>query len=328
MRSSSRRRFVGFGIGGLASLSLPAFAQSPPRPLVGFLGAESEAGYARQVEAFRAGMRNAGYLEGKNVTIEYRWAEARYERLPELAAELVRLKPDVIVTHGSPGTNAAKKATSTIPIVMAASGDAVAMGFARNLARPGGNITGSTFIVLEIGPKRLDLLKAALPAVSRVAYIYNPENPSTPQILAAIDAGARSLNLKLDLVPVQTFEEIERGFETVVRQRTTVMMVPEYSLFIAQAKRVAGLATKHRIATVGFSEFADAGGLIGYGINTPALFRRAADYVDRILKGAKPGDLPIERASTFELVVNRITAKTLGLALPQAILLRADRVIE
>lgn len=308
--------------------ALPLSARAQNMPLVAFLGVESEHGYERQIEAFRAGLRDAGYLEAKNIAVEYRWAEGRYDRLQQLADELVRLKPAVIVTHGSPGTTAAKKATGTIPIVIAAAGDAVAMGFVKDLARPEGNITGSTFIILEVGPKRLQLLKEAVPGASRVGYFFNPDNPITAPTLETIEKGAKSLKITLDSYAIRTLAELEAAIRAAATKKVSAVLIGEYSMFVANGRRIAELALQLKVPAVGYGEFADAGGLIGYGIDTPAMFRRAAFFVDKILRGAQPRDLPVERASRFEVVVNRNTARKLGITLPQSVMVRADRVIE
>ena len=309
-----RRRFLAMTLALFAPLAVQA--QPAKSALIGFLGAESAAGYRPNVEALREGLRDMGYVEGKNVAIEFRWAEGKYARLPELAEQLVRLKVDVIVTHGAPGTGAAKRATMTIPIVMASAGDAVATGLVASLARPGGNITGSTFFALEIGGKRLDLLKEAIPRLSRVAWLFVADNPITPQVRAKIEADARSLNVALEQFAVREPNEFESVFSAIGKKHVDALLVPEYSLFRAHARTIAGLAAQHRLPTMGFIEIAEAGGMLGYGIDDRAMYRRAAVFVDRILKGAKPGDLPIERAATFQLLVNRKTVKNLGIALP------------
>jgi putative ABC transport system substrate-binding protein len=318
----------------LAVLARPAVSIAQGRiARIGFLGAESAAGYSPNVEALRAGLRELGHIEGMNLAIEFRWADGQYGRLQQLAGELVRMNVDVIVTHGAPGTGAAKRATSTVPIVMASAGDAVATGLVANLARPEANVTGSTFFAPEVGAKRLDLLKEAMPGLKRVAYLSVPGNPITPQVNAMIESAARALEihaLEIQLVWLTARDKQELGtaVSAASKQNAEAIMVPEYSLFRASAGFLAELAAAERLPAIGFREFADAGGFIGYGPDDQALYRRAAVFVDKLLKGAKPGELPIERASTFDLIVNRAIAKKLGIVPPPAFLLRANRVIE
>jgi len=321
-----RRTFIGAGVAA-AAVSLAAWAQRRSAR-IGFLGAESAAGYHPNVEALRAGLRELGYVEGKNLAIEFRWAEGQYGKLQQLAGELVRANVDVMVTHGAPGTGAAKRATSTVPIVMASAGDAVATGLVANLARPEANVTGSTFFAPEVGAKRLDLLKEAMPGLKRVAYLSVLGNPITPQINAMIESAARALDIQVVWFTVRDRNELGAAVSAAAKQSAEAIMVPEYSLFRASAAALADAAASERLPAIGFREFADAGGLIGYGPDDRALYRRAAAFVDKLLKGAKPGELPVERASTFELIVNRAVAKKLGTVLPPAFLLRADRVIE
>ena len=325
-----RKLLIAVGAGALAA-PLVSFAQQQPGKVyrVGILHAASDSSYAsQQVEALRAGLRDLGYVEGKNIVIEYRWAEGKYDRLPELAAELVRLKVDVLVTHGTPGTRAAKQTTTTTPIVSASSGDAVATGLVASLARPGGNITGSTFFVPELMAKRLELLKEAMPRTRRVAALVNRDDPSTVPVFKAMEITARSLKIELQKFEVRGPNEFDSAFSAMAKSRVDGVVVQEDSMLTTNARSIADLAAKQRISSAGFPAFAEAGGLIGYGVNTVELFRRAAYFVDKILKGAKPGDIPVERPTKFELVINMKTAKALGIKLPTAILLRPDRVIE
>jgi len=313
----------------LLALSFPAGAQQSGKiPRIGFLGAASASGYAPQLEAFRRGLRDLGYVEGKNIILEYRWAEGTYDRLPVLAAELVRLKPDLVLTHGTAGTRAAKQATTTIPIVMAVSGDAVATGLVASLAHPGGNITGSSFFNPELAAKRLELLKEVVPALTRVAVLMNPGNPVNEVSLQAMERTARSLGLELQQVNVGGPEEFNAAFSTIVKGRAGALSVFDDAMLIAQARRVADLAAKNRLPTIGFNELAEAGGLMSYGVNFPDLWRRAATYVDKILKGAKPADLPVEQPTKFEFIINLKIAKQIGLTIPQSVLYRADKVIK
>ena len=280
------------------------------------------------VEALRAGLRDLGYVEGKNIVIEYRWVEGKYERLPDLAAELVRLKVDIIVAQATQGTLAAKRATTTIPIVTPLSGDPVATGLVASLARPGGNVTGSTFFQPELAAKRLELLRDALPRTRRVAVLLNPDQSSHPLIFQAMELTAKSLKLELHQFGVRGPDEFESAFAAMAKRRVDAVAIIEDPSTIANAKAVADLAARKRLPSIGHVELAEAGGLMAYGVNIPEMWRRAAVFVDKILKGAKPADLPIERATKFELIVNMKTAKALGIKIPQSILVRADKVIE
>jgi len=323
-----RKLLIALGAGALGA-PFASFAQQQVKVRrIGFLGAISASGYASQMEGFRSGLRDFGYVEGKNLVVEYRWAEGQYERLPELVAELIRSKVEVIVTHGTPGTRAAKQATTTIPIVMATVADPVATGIVVSFARPGGNITGSTFSSPELNAKRLDLLKEVMPQITQAAIILNPNNPLIATHIKETGIVAKALKVGLQRFEVRGPDEFEATISSVAKARINAVVVSEDPVLIANVARIAVLATKQRLATAGNREFADAGGLIGYGVNFPAIFRRAAYFVDRILKGARPGDIPVEQATRFELIVNQKTARALGIKIPQSILVRADRVIE
>jgi len=325
----TRRRVV-IGLGATAFAPLASFAQQQVSKVyrIGFLGAGSASGWAPQVDALREGLRDLGYVEGRNIVIEYRWAEGRYERLPELAAELVRLKVDVLVTYGTPGIRAAKQATTTIPIVMATSGDAVATGLVASLARPGGNITGSTFFDPELSAKRLELLKAAMPQTTRVAILLNPANPQTGVSLQSMEGTSKSLKLVLQRFDVQSPNEFEAAFSAMAKNNVDAVWIQQDPVFVENAKAVASLAEKQRLPAIGFAGFAEAGGLIEYGVNFPKLFRRSAHFVDKILKGAKPQNIPVERPTGFDLAINLKTAKALGIKIPNSILQQATKVIE
>ena len=326
--STRRRLLLAIGAGALA-VPLGLFAQQPVKVYrIGFLGAESASTWASQVDALRAGLRDLGYVEGKNIVIEFRWAEGKYERLPDLAAELVRLKVDVLVTHGTPGTLAAKQATTTIPIVMATSGDAVATGLVAGLARPGGNITGSTVFGAELLAKRLELLKEAFPRTRQVAALLNPVNAVQGLSFQAAEITARSLKVELRKFEVRRPDEFDGAFAAMVKKHVDAVAITQDSMLVSNAGAIAELATNKRIPSVGYPAFAEAGGLIGYGVNIPEMYRRAAYFVDRILKGAKPSNLPVDRPTRFEMVINMKTAKALGIKIPNSILVRADRVIE
>jgi putative ABC transport system substrate-binding protein len=280
-------------------------------------------------EAFRQGLHELGYVEGQNIAIEYRSAEGKDERLPGLAAELVRLKVDVIVAASPPATEAAKGATSTIPIVFAVSGDPVAAGLVASLARPGGNITGLATISGDVLGKQLELLKGVAPKVSRVAVLQNPSNPGHALMLPQAEGAARALGVQLQVLKARTPSEIEAAFAAMSSQRAGGVLVLRDALFRAQRAQIVALAAKRRLPAVyGLREEAEAGGLMAYGASVPHMFRRAATYVDKILKGAKPADLPVEQPTKFELVINLKTAKALGLTIPSSLLGQADQVIQ
>ena len=329
-RLNTRRRIVlALGAGALAA-PLASFAQQQAAKIarIGFLGTASASGWASRVEALRAGLRDLGYVEGKNIVIEFRWAKEKYDQLPDLAAELVRLKVDVLVTGGTPGTLAAKRATTTIPIVMAVSGDAVASGLVASLARPGGNITGSTFFVQELYAKRLELLKEAVPRITQVAVLLNPDNPASLTNIKQMEIAAKSMKVELQRFEVRGPNEFEGAFSAMAKRRVDAVEITDDPMLIVNARAIADLAAKKRLPSIGFKEYAEAGGLKAYGVNLLDMWRRAAYFVDRILKGTKPGDLPVEQPTKFELVINMKTAKALGIKLPPSILVRADRVIE
>jgi len=316
--------------GGLVLASLTAEGQPAGVPRVGYLGNSSPSLEVDLLDAFRQGLREFGYTEGQNIIIEYRWAEGKYDRFPDLLADLVRLKVDAIVTAGTPGALAAKRATKTIPIVMAVAGDAVGTELVDSLAHPGGNITGSTTIVQELEGKRLELLKEIVPRLSRVAMLSNPANPLNPIILKQTQLAARALRLRLEpIVEVKGVSELERAFATISKVRPDALIMIADRFLLAERTRIVEFAEKRRLPTMyPYSEMVKDGGLMSYSPSYPDLFRRAAKYIDKILKGAKPGDLPVEQPTTFELVINLKTAKALGLTIPQSLLLRADQVIE
>jgi putative tryptophan/tyrosine transport system substrate-binding protein len=324
-----RRQFITLLGGAAVAWPLAARAQQPGKMArIGFLGSATAAGSAKSVEAFRAGLRDFGHVESRNIVIEFRWAEGKYDRLNDLVAELIRLNVDVIVTHGTPGTRTAKQATTTIPIVMAISGDAIATGIVTSLARPEANLTGSTFFLPELNAKRLELLKEACPQVARVAALSNPNNPVSKPIIPAMQAAATPLKLEIDAAKAQGPSEYDSAFAAMAKSRVDAVVVTEDGEFAASFGAIAALSAANRLASIGSPEYAQAGGLIGYGVNLPGLYRRAAYFIDRVLKGAKPADLPIEQPTKFELVVNLKTAKALGLDVPTTVLARADEVIE
>jgi putative ABC transport system substrate-binding protein len=314
---------------GIVLAVIPFAAQGQKLTRIGWLGLGAASGLGSlqsQVEAVRAGLRDLGYEEGKNIIIEYRWAEGRYDRLPGLAADLVRLGVDLIVTQGTPGTQAAKQATTTIPIVMAVSGDAIATGLIASLKEPGGNVTGSTFFNPELCAKRLEILKEALPSITRVALLLNPENRITGPNLQAMGITANALNLTLARFDVRTQEEFKRAFSAM--SGFDAVAIIDDPMLIANIRELASLANQHRLPSIGFLDFAPVGGLIAYGADFDQIHRRAGYFVDRIIKGQKPSDIPVERATRFKFIINLKTANALGLTVPPTLLARADEVIE
>jgi ABC-type uncharacterized transport system substrate-binding protein len=307
-----------------------AGAQSPSKvPRVGFLEGGVAAAGTPFLEAFRQGLREHGWIEGQNIVLEVRSAEGKYERLPELVAELLRLKVDVLATSSTPASLAAKQATTTVPIVIGRVADPVGSGLVATLARPGGNITGWTHQARELRAKYLDLLKEAIPGATRVGVLWNPANPIHKPSLASIEAAAQALKVELHLMAVQDPKELESTFAVLTQKRADALTVFPDGMFLTQAQQIITLAARNRIpAMYGITEFVKAGGLMGYGVNLPDMYRRGASFVDRILKGARPADLPVEQPTTFELVINLKTAKALGLTLPPAVLARADEIIQ
>jgi putative ABC transport system substrate-binding protein len=323
----ARRDFVlTLGAGLLAPLA--AFAQQGRVFRVGFLSSESPAAWAPRVEAFRAGLHELGYVEGKNIAIDFRWANGDYDRVPQLAGELVAQKVDVLVAGAAVAARAAKQATTTIPIVIVAVGDAVEFGFVSSLARPGGNLTGSSFFSIELAAKRVAVIKDAFPRIKRVGALSNPDTPGNASVVRGMDAAARSLKLALLAFEVRQVADFRAAFSAMAKGRIEALAIPNQAMLNVNAERIANLAAEHRLASIGGAEFADVGCLLGYGASLVDLYRRAATYVDKILRGARPSDLPIEQPTKFELVINMKTAKALGLALPPSVLVRADRVIE
>ena len=310
----------------LASANLAAAQQPKTVPRIGFLSAASPA--TSRAEAFRQGLRELGYVEGKNIVIEWRFAEGKADRLPGLAAELVRLKVDVIVTSGPAPTRAAKEATSTIPIVMAQDPDPVGTGFVASLARPGGNITGLSNLRPELSGKRLELLREVVPRLTRVAVLYNPGNPVSGPELKETELAARALGVQLQYLNVLSPKDIETVFRAASKGRADAVLVLASPFLLSHRTQIADLAAKSRLPAIYYStEFVEDGGLMSYGVSFTDLYRRAATYVDKILKGAKPADLPVEQPTKFEFIVNLKAAKQIGLTIPPNVLARADKVI-
>jgi len=325
-----RREFITL-LGGAAVWPLAARAQQMGKvPRIGYLGSSSPSLEPHFVEAFRQKLRELGHIEGENIAIEYRWAEGQDRRLPELAAELVRLQPNVIVTAGTPGALAAMQATKTIPIVMASSGDPVGAGLVTSLARPGGHVTGFTIVGPQIEGKRLDLLKEAVPELSRVAVLWNPSNPALVSYFDTIENAGRTLRISLDPVAeVRRADELDNAFFAIASARPRALLVVADRFLLAHRKRIVEFAVAKRLPGMfPYREYVEAGGLMSYAPSNIELFRGAATYVDKILKGAKPGDLPVQEPTKLELIVNLKTSKAIGLTVPESFLLRADELIE
>jgi len=316
---------------GAAATAWPfaARAQQKATPVIGYLG-NSTPGSAPMIgAALRQGLSETGYVEGQNLTIEYRWAEGRYDRLPALAADLVGRKVDVIVVGGDPAVHAAKNATSTIPIVFVFGDDAVRRGLVASLARPGGNLTGVSFFVIELNPKRLELLSELVPQARVIALLVNPTRPATESLIRDLQEAARPNGAQFHILKASTESEIDAAFAALVQRQADALVVFPDPFFISRRQQIVALAARHAIPAIyDFREYATAGGLISYGASTTAIFRQIGIYVGKILKGAKPADLPVVRPTAFELVINLKTAKALGLTIPQSILSRADEVIE
>jgi len=295
---------------------------------IGFLGIAFASGYVKELDWIRGGLRKLGYVEGANIAIDYRWAEGSPEKLKAFAKEFVALKVDAILTHANTGAIAAARETSAIPIVMADGADPVASGLAASIARPGGNVTGSfSFIPEEIG-KRLQLLKEVLPRMKRIAFLASPLDAVIISKRNALAAAAASMKLEVQEFAVREGADLPEAFNAMDKARVDGAVINNEPLLNSHAGTIAGLAAVKRLPSVGYASYADAGGLIAYGANRPALYGRAGYFLDRIFKGAKPGDIPFERAARFDLIVNLKTAKSIGTAIPQSFLLRADRVIE
>ena len=323
-----RRKFITL-LGSAAIWPLAASAQQNANiTRIGFLGPASASSWADRLEAFRVGLRGLGYAEGQNIVIVSRWADEKYNRLPGLAAELVNLKVNVIVTYGTPGTLAAMRATKTIPIVMAYSGDALSAGLVTSLARPGGNVTGSTYFLSELMAKRLERLKAAMPHITKAAVLVNPNNPLFGTTLKALEIAAKSLNVDLQQFKVSGPSEFEAAFLALAKERVEAVVIQEDAVFVSNMSTIVDLASKHRLPLAGFNELAEAGGLIGYGVDFLAMCRRAAVFVGAILKGDQPANIPVEQATKFAFVINLKTAKRLNLEIPRGLVLAANEVIE
>jgi putative ABC transport system substrate-binding protein len=326
----NRRAFLAGLSGSLLAAPLAAEGQAAGKVWrIGFLSVQTSSVFQRQLNAFRQKLRDLGYVEGQTLVIEYRWAEGRYERLPAMARELVQLKVDLILTpDGTPPTLAAKAATRTIPIVFFA-GDAVESGLVASLARPGGNLTGVSGLTAGLDAKRLEILKEAVPSATRVAILWNPENLTGVPQRNRIALAAETLGVQPRILEARSPSEIDNAFAVAVRQQSNGILVLADPMFTSQRKRITGLAVRARLPLAAyFRSFVEAGALVSYGLDTIEIFRRLAVYADKILKGAKPADLPVEEPTKYELVINLKTAKALGLTIPPSVLGRADEVIQ
>jgi ABC-type uncharacterized transport system substrate-binding protein len=324
-----RREFITLLGGAAAAWPLAARAQQPGKvPTIGYLGSSTLSAMSQWTASFVQRLRELGWVEGRNVAIEYRWAEGRAERAAEIAAEFVRLKVDVIVTYGTPPTLAAKQATSAIPIVFALAGDPVGTGLVASLARPGGNVTGLSIQSTDSAAKKLELLREVVPGMRRLAILGNVGNPFTVLEIEEVQAAARTLGLEVHTPEIRRAQDIAPAFETL-RGRTDAIYVSTDPLVLTNLTRINTLALGSRLPTIYSSrDYVEAGGLVSYGPNYPDLWRRAAEFVDKILRGAKPGDIPVEQPTKFDFVINLTTAKVLGLEIPPTLLARADEVIE
>jgi putative ABC transport system substrate-binding protein len=321
-----RRAFI---VGGVAALATPLVAQAQRAGKVHRIGLIGlDASEAPGHMALRQGLRDLGYEEGKNLIIEYRPADGRYDRLPALTAELVRLKVDLIVTNGTPGARAAKQATTTIPVVVAIIGDAVAAGIVASLARPGGNITGSQFHFPDLMAKRIELLRDAMPALARIGVMFNVANQAFSPALKAMNARAQLLKVELQPVEIRSAQDFSGALSALAQRRSEALIVADDSMLRTYGRTIAEHAAARRLPSIGDREYVYDGGLLAYAVNRRQVWRRAAVFVDKILKGANAADLPFEQIDRIELVVNLRTAKALGLTIPPSLLARADQVIE
>jgi putative tryptophan/tyrosine transport system substrate-binding protein len=325
-----RRDFITGIAGSTVAWPLAARAQQPAMPVIGFVSSQSPEAFREQLRGLRQGLKDTGYVEGENVAIEYRWAENQMDRLPELAAELVRRRVAVISTGSDAAALVAQAATATIPIVFSFSQDPVRLGLVASLARPGGNLTGINFLNAELAAKRLEFLRELVPAAARVAVLVNPTNaPAAETTLRDVEAAARAMGLQIQVLNASTSREIAAAFATFGRERPDALFVGGDAFFISRRVQLATLASRHAIpATYPMRDFVEVGGLMSYGSNLTDAYRQVGVYAGRILKGAKPADLPVVQASKFELVINAETARILGLTVPPTLLATADEVIE
>jgi putative ABC transport system substrate-binding protein len=322
-----RRKFLA-ALGGAAAWPLAARAQQPAMPVIGFLHPSSPETY--RLRAFRQGLKDAGLVEGENVTIEYRWADNQIDRLPALAAELVQRRVPVIVTAGPPAVSAAKAATTTIPVVFLVGEDPVKLGLVTSLGRPGGNLTGVNFLAVEIAAKRLELLRELVPGAARIAVLVNPANVSVSETVSRdVSQAARALGLQIKVINADTIRAIDAAFAMLANERADALFLANDPFFIDRRVQLAQLAAHHSLPAIGQDRlYAEVGGLISYGANLGDAYRQVGVYTGRIINGAKPADLPVVQSAKFELVINASTARMLGIAVPQTLLVAADEVIE
>jgi putative ABC transport system substrate-binding protein len=314
---------------GLLAPLLAAAQQVKTAPRIGFLSPATASQRRAELDAFWQGMRGLGYVEGQNLVVEYRWAEGRFDRLPKLADELVHLGVSVIVAHTTPGALAAKQAAGTIPVVMTNAGDPVGSHLVASLAKPGGNVTGLSMLNIDLGGKRVELLREVVPGLSRIFVLWNPDNHGNVLIMKNTEIAARVLGVQLHSFEVRRLEDLEHAFVAITGGHGSALMVIEDPITLDHRNRVADFAARNRLPAVyGLAAYVKAGGLLSYGIHLEDLFRRSAYYVDKILKGAKPADLPVEQPTKFELVISVKTAKALGLTIPPSMLGRADELIQ
>ena len=330
MLDVKRREFITLLGGAVAAWPLAARAQQAAMPVIGYLESRSPDGMTDRLRAFRQGLKDTGYVEGENVRIEYRWAENQVDRLPMLAAELVRQRVNVIATTGGPEVAlAAKAATMTIPIVFGVTEDPVPFGLVASHSRPGGNATGVNFLDAELGSKQLGLLRELIPAAARIGLLVNPKSPTPERAMTDVTAAASAMGLQVDVVQASDSREIESVFGTLVHNKADALLVGPDAFFVSRRLQLAILAARHALPAVyNVREYPEAGGLMSYGTNVRDAYRQIGVYVGRILKGAKPADLPVMQSSKFELVINLPTARALGIHVPPTLLARADEVIE
>jgi putative ABC transport system substrate-binding protein len=323
-----RRDFIA-GLGSAVAWPVAARAQQPTMPVIGYLSAQSADDDYNNVAPFLQALKETGYAEGQNIAIEYRWAENRYDRLPALAADLVRHRVAVLVSRGTPAALAAKAATATIPIVFVVGGDPVALGLVTSLSRPGGNVTGGAVLAAEVAPKRLQLLHVLMPSVALFGVLTDPAYPATPSIIADLQLGARSLGTQLVFASARTDSDLEPAFATLSQHRAGAVLVGSGTFFNRRVEELAALAAHHALPAIyPYREFALAGGLMSYGSSLHYVSHQIGLYTGRILKGEKPADLPVQQATKLELVINLKTAKALGLTIPETLLATADEVIQ